>query len=320
MNGTDSIYPPGTFGPDGQVIKSPYYEYLVNLGVAYTFVILFSLTTVLHVIQAIYFRLWWLLPTVVLAGIGETLGWSGRLWSAYNPLLQDPYLMQIVATILAPTPFVAALFMIFSRITQKLGVQYSRLSPRWYARIFLTADIVALVVQGAGGGLAATANTDAGSTLGGNIMLGGIIFQLVSLIIFIGISSEYYIRYIRDVPIRQRQPDEPGRREWGWRMKLFTASLVFILVCILIRSIYRTAELADGWNGTIITTEIYFDIFDAGMVTLAMFTMNFFHPGYFLKPSADETTTPAAEIIQLTDTYGKDSLTYTIPNPSSFEV
>lgn len=40
-------------------------------------------------------------------------------------------LFRIVATIIAPTPFVAALFIILSKITQKLGVQYSRLSPRW---------------------------------------------------------------------------------------------------------------------------------------------------------------------------------------------
>lgn len=38
---------------------------------------------------------------------------------------------RIVATILAPTPFVAALFITFSRVIQLLGVQYSRLSPRW---------------------------------------------------------------------------------------------------------------------------------------------------------------------------------------------
>lgn len=37
--------PPGTFGPDGRVIKSPYYGYLVHQGVAFTFVILFGVTT-----------------------------------------------------------------------------------------------------------------------------------------------------------------------------------------------------------------------------------------------------------------------------------
>lgn len=54
------------------------------------------LIAVLHLTQAIYYRMWFLLPTVVLAGIGEVLGWSGRVWSAYAPLNQNPYLMQYV--------------------------------------------------------------------------------------------------------------------------------------------------------------------------------------------------------------------------------
>ncbi|KAJ6451298.1 hypothetical protein C8R45DRAFT_1125057 [Mycena sanguinolenta] len=36
----------------------------------------------------------WLLPTVCLCGIGELVGWSGRLWSSFSPALSDPYMMQ----------------------------------------------------------------------------------------------------------------------------------------------------------------------------------------------------------------------------------
>ncbi len=39
-------------------------------------------------------------------------------------------------------------------------------------------DIVSLIVQGAGGGIAASADDHDGATLGGNIMLGGIVFQM----------------------------------------------------------------------------------------------------------------------------------------------
>jgi len=317
MNSTDQIiYPPGTFGPDGSVIRSPYYEYLVSQGTAWAFVVLFSLTTMFHVGQAIYFRMWWLFPTVVLAGVGEILGWSGRLWSSYSPLLQDPYLMQIVATILAPTPFVAALFIIFSKITIRLGTHYSRLSPQWYSRIFLTADIVALIVQGAGGGIAATANTDSGSTLGGNIMLGGIIFQLIALIAFIAVSAEYYIRYITDRPLRM--PEQHGRVQWGQKMKIFTASLIFILVMIFIRSIYRTAELSDGWNGRIITTQVYFNVLDGMVILLAIFTMNFFHPGYWMRTPFEDS--PSMDTLAMDGTYPKQMSALQTPNPSMPQV
>lgn len=49
---------------------------------------------VIHIGQALYFRLWWLLPTACLAGVTEILGWSGRLWSSLNIGVLDPYLMQ----------------------------------------------------------------------------------------------------------------------------------------------------------------------------------------------------------------------------------
>jgi hypothetical protein len=46
------------------------------------------------------------------------------------------------------------------------------------SRIFLACDIVALIVQAAGGAMASSAETSAGSDQGGKIMLGGIVFQL----------------------------------------------------------------------------------------------------------------------------------------------
>jgi len=50
------------------------------------------------------------------------------------------------------------------------------------------------------------------------------------------------------------------------------------------RSIYRTIELADGWNGRIITTEWYFNVFDATPIVLAMVAINIFHPGRLISP------------------------------------
>jgi hypothetical protein len=52
--------------------------------------------TVVHVVQAIHFRLWWLFPTAVLCGLLETIGWSGRLWSSRNPHLHKAFIMQCV--------------------------------------------------------------------------------------------------------------------------------------------------------------------------------------------------------------------------------
>lgn len=50
-------------------------------------------------------------------------------------------------------------------------------------------------------------------------------------------------------------------------------------ILLLIRSIYRTIELSDGWTGTIISTQWLLNAFDGAMIVLATFTLNLLHPG-----------------------------------------
>ena len=96
--------------PPYLAVFSPYH-YLPTEYVCAIFVALYGLSTcglnsivianvmmihvpVIHLGQSIHYRMWWLLPTAVLAGVGEVLGWSARLWSSHNPLLNTPFLMQ----------------------------------------------------------------------------------------------------------------------------------------------------------------------------------------------------------------------------------
>lgn len=56
--------------------------------------IIHAYAIVLHLAQALYCRLWFMLPTAVLACIAEVIGWAARLWSSKNPSLLDPFLIQ----------------------------------------------------------------------------------------------------------------------------------------------------------------------------------------------------------------------------------
>ncbi|KIM74097.1 hypothetical protein PILCRDRAFT_815278 [Piloderma croceum F 1598] len=230
--------------------------------------------------------MWWLLPTAVLAGVGEVLGWSARLWSSHNPLLNTPFLMQISTTIIAPTPLAAANFVTLGIIINRLGDHYSRLSTRWYTIIFCTVDIISLVIQAVGGGLASSANTLDGANNGAHIMLGGIVLQLVSLVVYVTCALEFYLRFLKDRPIREISTSnaEKGeiKRPMDTRMMIMMGGLAFSSLCLFIRAVYRTIELAGGWDGRIISTELYFNVLDGAMVTLAIYTLNFAHPGLLL--------------------------------------
>ena len=93
--------------------------------------------------------------------------------------IPDTDLFRTTVLVLAPTPFLAALFIGFGRISARVGAQYSRLSPAWCeyhllstrtpmysylastdapvdSRVFLAGDILSLFIQGGGGGIAAS--------------------------------------------------------------------------------------------------------------------------------------------------------------------
>jgi len=243
-------------------------------------VVLFGVSTLIHLVHALISRHWFILPTAVLAGCGEILGWSARLWSNQNILASDPFTIQIACLIISPTPLLGSHFIIFGRLVQLLGPQFSRFRPRLYSRIFLTCDVVSLVIQAIGGGIASSATTDSATNLGTHVMLAGIITQLVILIVFSIIALEFMYCFNIDKPFRQEAGDKTGAMDKRRRIGLYAVCLS--TTCLFIRAIFRVVELSGGWNGTVIHTQWAFDLFDATMVTIAMFTWNFVPSSWIL--------------------------------------
>uniref|UniRef100_A0A8H7XYP2 RTA1-domain-containing protein n=1 Tax=Psilocybe cubensis TaxID=181762 RepID=A0A8H7XYP2_PSICU len=263
---------------DGNDSDNPY-GYVPSRTVAIIFLSLFTASTVIHGWQASHYRKWWLLYTACLCGVIELAGWSGRLWSSFSPLLDSPFQMQITCTIIAPTPLLAASFIIFGDIIKILGPMYSRLNPRLYTIIFTSCDVVSLVVQGVGGGLAASSDGPDGAEMA------------IIILVFCACAIEFGYRYTYGIPfpagIRSprnifRTGHSIGRGDLTIRIQLMCYALVFSTTVLFIRAIYRIIELTDGWNGRIIQTELYFNVLDGAMVVLAIYTLNIFHPGMML--------------------------------------
>ena len=117
-------------------------------------------------------------------------------------------------------------------------------------------------------------------------MLGGIIFQMFAITVYMILAIEFVFRYLTDKPF-QRPNNEPptGNYFMDQKMKTMLSGIAFSSLAIYVRSVYRTIELIDGWEGRIITTELYFNTMDGAMILLAMYCLNFFHPGRLLGPS-----------------------------------
>ncbi|KAH9961118.1 RTA1-like protein, partial [Russula dissimulans] len=272
------------------------YNYIPTEWICITLLSLFGFSTFVHTVQAFYFRLWWLFPTAVLSGFLEVAGWSCRLWSSQNPYLEKPFIIQAVTLVIAPTPLVAANFIILGRIIRRLGPQYSRLSPRRYSIIFVSCDIIALLVQGLGGGIASGSQTSQSqANLGAHIALGGTIFQLIAIAAYCTLAAEFLVRFEKDWPMRRSTPvpGEVSRGTTDRRLSRMVYAMFVMTVLIVIRyvfnrsraTIYRVVEFVSGWNGKVISTQWLFDVFDGTMIALAILTLNLFHPGIYLRGS-----------------------------------
>ncbi|KAK2809551.1 hypothetical protein FQN49_008607, partial [Arthroderma sp. PD_2] len=64
---------------------------------------------------------------------------------------------------------------------------------------------------------------------------------------------------------------------FSWRRHIY--GLYAVSVLILVRSIFRVAEFAQGSNGVLLEHEVYLYVFDAALMFALMVMLNVVHPG-----------------------------------------
>lgn len=173
--------------------------------------------------------------------------------------------------LVAPAWTQAGIYVTLWVIINIIGRELSPVPAKLYLISCICIDVVCLTLQATGGGMAGAAfskgtNTQTGTT----IMVVGIIFQLVIAVLFSIVMTLVFIR---------------------GRSKIFTnrkASLVAFatalsITCMIIRGVYRSIELLEGWRGYLITTERYFIALDGVMMIIAVAVFNFAHPGLLLE-------------------------------------
>ncbi|OMP83170.1 Sphingoid long-chain base transporter RSB1 [Diplodia seriata] len=199
--------------------------------------------------------------------------------------------MQITTLIIAPTFWTAALYVILGRLIALSGPSSSPLTPRTYLILFCTADVVSLVLQAIGGGMASVAAsaTPPGDTAPGtNIMVAGIVFQMVAITVFCALFAVFLKGTMTAAATaggggsKGGSGTAPPSLLGSSRTKTLVTGTSAAIVFIYVRSIYRTIELLQGWDGYLITHEVYFVVLDGAMMVCAVGVFNLVHPGWFL--------------------------------------
>jgi len=122
-----------------------------------------------------------------------------------------------------------------------------------------------LTHKSAGGGMMSTSSM---LDTGNKTILAGLFLQLAFFGLFMVVGMSFHARL-------NRRPTEKSRRA-PWRKHMW--SLYLVSLCIFVRSIVRFAEYAQGFDGHIISHEVFLYLFDAMLMGVAMAVMNWVHP------------------------------------------
>ncbi|RKO89140.1 RTA1 like protein-domain-containing protein [Blyttiomyces helicus] len=263
--------------------NTPHYDYHPSHALCVIAALLFGLTLLAHIAQAVKFRTVFMI-TLMCSALMETAGYVTRYITIDNTG-QTLFIVSLVGTIIAPIFNCAINYMILGRLITHVGAQYSFLKGKIIASVFVLSDVITLIVQSAAATKLTGSLDDTSSILQGQkIMLSGLAIQLVSFGIFIVATLHF------DYKTRQQSH---VRLQGDWVRLLnalhFSSTLIMIRMCYRIVEYVEQTQVAIGAPTTIGSSEAYQYFLDALLILLATITFNVVHPGQFSGRRVDVT-------------------------------
>lgn len=221
-------------------VEATTYGYAPNLGANIFFTAFFGICCIAQLVYCAWFRSWTLSVALVVGAGLEVAGYVGRLLLWKNPWDESGFELQIVCLILAPTFVAAGVYLTLKHIILYLGPEYSRLKPKLFTWIFIGCDIGSLILQAAGGGVAASAKRDQPKLLdaGDDIIIAGIAFQVATMSCCGVLGLDFFVRFLRrgrDTLDEKALQNGVGRN----RIKFVIGAVITSYTTVLVRCIYR---------------------------------------------------------------------------------
>ena len=276
--------------------------YKINLPANCFFLAAFSLSLLGFIGVAVYDRragrgrnTTFFTAVMCLGVLCEIIGYAARIGNYRNRGAEAPFMTQIVCLTVGPAFTAAGVYVCLRRIVEALGTSGSLIRPRWYTHGFIAGDAVSPALQGVGGGMASAAmRTNHSKRPGTRVMLAGMVFQVVTLFVFLAVAAHFacttwwrHCGVARGLPGVVEADPATRRLRRSCRFRGFTAALLVSAVCLFWRCIFRVAELSEGWTGPLMKRQDLFIAFEGVMVAMAVLVLNLFHPALCMAPGPE---------------------------------
>ncbi|WOO83636.1 Protein RTA1 [Vanrija pseudolonga] len=249
------------------------YGYVPSLPLNILAVVLYALCGIVFVINHILFKGWYFLA-LTFGTFMMAAGIAMRVVSYYRLQWNAGFIIMQVLVILSPCLLIAANYILLGRIAGHLDAQkHMFIRPSRVSWVFVISDIVTFLVQGGASGIASSDNKNT-ANVGEKILLAALIVQLVSFLLFTFMWCLFTYRAWRD----------PVLWDLDW-WKPLNWLLGFNCVMFLIRSIFRTIEFGEGWDGKLRTHEAYWAALDCLPIFLAIVLYTWYWPSRILTPA-----------------------------------
>ncbi|KAL4758241.1 RTA1 domain-containing protein [Aspergillus foveolatus] len=247
-----------------------FYYYTPSAAAGGIFAGLFGVCTILHLYQLLRTRTWFMIPFAI-GGALETVGYIGRILSSAEApnFTKGPYVMQSALILIAPAFLAASIYMTLGRIIAMLDAERCSIIPlRFLTKIFVAGDVLSFLMQASGAGI--MVKDEKSADTGEKIIVGGLFVQIIFFAFFVLTAAVFEVRMARQrVPVSLEL-----QRIWRRHM----LALCFTSVLILIRSVVRVVEYLMGYDSYMMKQEVFIYVFDALLMFIVVFTLNWIHP------------------------------------------
>ncbi|EAL91612.1 hypothetical protein KXW98_007933 [Aspergillus fumigatus] len=280
-------------GTNGSSPWVEFYPYTPSATAGYTFMSIFGMATVAHIILMFPYRAAYFIP-LVLGGICETFGYYGRAWSHKEGRTAiGPWALQEMLILCAP-PFVAAsIYMVLGRIICAFDAEHhSSIRTKWLTTIFVLNDVVCFLTQLAGAGVQITGDPHV-MAIGKKAVLAGLIFALVVFGVFVWVAAAFHRRLDAEPTAVVR---ECPRLRWKKYMWVIYVSCGMLMV----RNLVRTVQFGSRKGSALNTEEAFIYVFDAALMAGSILVLIVWHPGRLVR-RAQKATKASQMCVQMED-------------------